>query len=125
MSSVDKDLPDSEHLAPDERLDSWKEISVYLRRTVRTVQRWEQTEELPVHRIAHDKRSTVYAYKRELDGWWRSRQATKSGRLVSPGFVAESKVEPGPFPVSRRADFYWIMLVALAVVTGAVLYTRM
>ncbi len=125
MSRFNNDLPENERLAPDQRLDSWKEISVYLRRTVRTVQRWEQTEELPVHRIVHDKRSTVYAYKGELDGWWRSRQATKSGRLMMPGIAAEPKLEPRAFPVSRRADFYWIMLVALAVVTGAVLYTRM
>jgi len=29
-------------------LDSWKEIAVFLRRGVRTVQRWEKTEGLPV-----------------------------------------------------------------------------
>ena len=34
-----------------ERLDSWKEIAAYLRRDVRTVQRWEERESLPVHRL--------------------------------------------------------------------------
>jgi len=111
-------------LAPDKRLDSWKEISAYLRRTVRTVQRWEQTEHLPVHRIAHDKRSTVYAYKRELDGWWRSRQATKSGRLLMPEVARDPRGESGNLPVSRRAQFYWIMMVVLALVMAAILYTR-
>ena len=34
-------------------LDSWKEIAAYLRRDIRTVQRWEKQEGLPVHRPAH------------------------------------------------------------------------
>ena len=60
----------------DGRLGSWKEIAVYLRAGVRSVQRWEETERLPVHRHAHDKRSTVYAFKRELDEWDASRRNT-------------------------------------------------
>ena len=36
---------------PEDRLDSWKEIANYLQRTVRTVQRWEQTRGLPVYRL--------------------------------------------------------------------------
>jgi hypothetical protein len=38
------------------RLDSWKEIAAYLKRGVTTVQRWERTEGLPVHRLPHSKR---------------------------------------------------------------------
>lgn len=33
-----------------DRLDSWKEIAVYLDRALRTVQRWEKDHGLPVHR---------------------------------------------------------------------------
>lgn len=53
-----------------ERLDSWKEIAAYLKRDVRTVHRWENTEGLPVHRHPHHKRGSVYAFKPELDRWW-------------------------------------------------------
>src|SRR5207249_9472999 len=35
------------------RLDSWKEIAAYLGRGITTVQRWEQKEGLPVHRLPH------------------------------------------------------------------------
>jgi len=56
-----------------DRLDSWKEIAAYLKRSVRTVTRWEQEEGLPVHRHVHTKSGTVYAYKPELDAWWTSR----------------------------------------------------
>lgn len=57
--------------ASSDRLDSWKEIAVYLRRSVRCVQRWERVEGLPVLRHRHAKGSTVYAYRHEVDQWWR------------------------------------------------------
>lgn len=58
----------------DKKLVSWKEIAVYLGREIRTVQRWEKTERLPVRRHEHLKRSTVYAYAGELDEWFNKRQ---------------------------------------------------
>src|SRR5205823_4908960 len=56
-----------------ERLESWKEIAVYLRRGVSTVQRWEQQEGLPVHRLPHAKKGSIFANKCELEAWWRAR----------------------------------------------------
>ncbi len=56
-----------------DRLDSWKEIAVYLDRGVRTANRWEQEEDLPVHRHLHNKRETVYAYRSEIDTWLANR----------------------------------------------------
>ena len=61
---------------PDDRLDSWKEIATYLGRGVRTVQRWERDEGLPVHRLTHEKRGNVYARREELAAWWESRRRT-------------------------------------------------
>jgi excisionase family DNA binding protein len=61
---------------PDNRLDSWKEIASYLGLGVRTVQRWEREEGLPVHRLAHDKGGNVYARREELSTWWESRSRT-------------------------------------------------
>jgi len=55
--------------APNEILDSWKEIATFLRRGVRTVQRWEATEGLPVRRQNHLKKGTVYALRSELERW--------------------------------------------------------
>lgn len=57
-----------------DRLDSWKEIAAYLNREVRTLFRWEAQEHLPVYRHLHKGRSTVYAYRSELDAWRASRQ---------------------------------------------------
>jgi TolB-like protein len=54
-----------------DRLDSWKEIAAYLRRSVRTVRRWERDEGLPVHRQMHRSLASVYAYRSEIDAWRR------------------------------------------------------
>jgi hypothetical protein len=61
------------------RLDSWKEIAAYLGRGVRTVQRWEREEGLPVHRLAHAERGSVFADPTELTDWWKSRQIAGHG----------------------------------------------
>lgn len=57
-----------------DRLESWKQIAVYLDREVRTVQRWEKNEGLPVHRHIHLKGGTVYALKEEINVWLRRRR---------------------------------------------------
>jgi hypothetical protein len=57
--------------ATSDRLDGWKEIGTYLRRSTRCVQRWERMEGLPVLRRRHAKGATVYAYRHEVDQWWR------------------------------------------------------
>jgi len=67
----------TEALATDGRsevLDSWKEIAAFLQRGIRTVQRWERTEGLPVRRHAHLKRGSVYALRSEVALWFRARQ---------------------------------------------------
>jgi len=50
-------------------LNSWKEIAQYLKRGVRTLQRWEHELGLPVHRIGKGKRSPVFATASELNFW--------------------------------------------------------
>ena len=60
-----------------DRLDSWKQIAVYLGRGVTTVQRWEQEEGLPVRRLAHAKKGSVFAFKSELDAWLAARSDSR------------------------------------------------
>ena len=54
-------------------LDSWKAIADYLHRTVRTVQRWEGQQGLPVQRLHHNKLGSIFARTDDLDDWVRSR----------------------------------------------------
>ena len=85
---------------PGKKLDSWGEIASYLGREVRTVQRWERTEGLPVHRHEHKKKSTVYAFAGELDAWIKNRQPKDDP-------VADAAFEPEPdldAPVENGTD---------------------
>ena len=60
-------------------LRGWKQIAAYLHRDVRTVQRWERTEQLPVHRQLHRKAGTVHAVRAELDEWLAKRTSPRAG----------------------------------------------
>jgi hypothetical protein len=50
-------------------LESWKEIAVYLDRSVKTCQRWEIELGLPVHRLGDGIQGRVFAETKELDAW--------------------------------------------------------
>ena len=51
--------------AANDRLESWKEIAAHLKRDVRTVQRWEKREGLPVYRDAGGSLATIHASRSE------------------------------------------------------------
>ena len=70
------------------QLNSWKEIATFLQKDVRTVQRWEKNEGLPVHRKPHEKLSSVYAYESELSEWWGQ------GSHPLPAAAVVSSTEP-------------------------------
>jgi Tol biopolymer transport system component len=81
--------------APEDRLDSWKEIAAYLKRDVTTVQRWEKREGMPVRRHQHDKLGSVYAFRSELDTWTRHRNL--------PLTLDDAKLESPSEPPNRSA----------------------
>ena len=58
---------------PGERLEGWKQIAAYLKRDVRTIQRWERAEQFPVRRQMHRKLGSVLAFKDELNRWAEQR----------------------------------------------------
>lgn len=51
-------------------LESWKEISAYLKRSERTCRRWEETLDLPIHRLDGTPNARVFAYTDEIDRWF-------------------------------------------------------
>jgi TolB-like protein/Tfp pilus assembly protein PilF len=65
------------------RLESWGEIATYLRRDIRTVQRWEHLHGLPVRRLVIGKMGQVYAYRSELDRWMQQRQPGQSDDIAN------------------------------------------
>src|SRR6267142_1728990 len=85
---------------PEKKLVSWKEIAAHLGREVRTVQRWEKTEALPVKRHEHQKKSTVYAYASELDDWIRKRQPVDDPEADAAFVPDPDPNDSGTHPVS-------------------------
>ncbi|HEY7403432.1 MAG TPA: tetratricopeptide repeat protein [Candidatus Angelobacter sp.] len=55
-----------------------------MRRDVRTVRRWEKSQGLPVHRHQHQKAASVYAYRSELDLWWKN-EKDRLAEEIAPG----------------------------------------
>jgi len=101
----------------DGRLDSWKEIASYLGRSVLTAQRWEKSEGLPVHRHAHEKQASVYAYKAELDAWRTSRGVTAS----TNGAATEQKTASR---LHARLFTWRVLVPMLALLVVVTLVTR-
>src|SRR6202046_4685803 len=94
MGEPSVQIPPAER-TPGTRLDSWKEIAVYLNRDVTTVQRWEKREGMPVHRHLHDRMGSVYASRAELDAWALGRNlraaAENGSGVVAAGAVPEER----------------------------------
>jgi len=104
----------SSHNSAEGRLDSWKEIAAYLRREVRTVQRWEKSANLPVHRLQLEKQSAIYAYKSELDAWYSDRRPT----LESNGADSEGTEVPTFFERLRQPWIAAGVAALLLIVSG-------
>jgi TolB-like protein len=86
---------DAAALDPDRRvepesdlLESWKRIATYLRRDIRTLQRWERQRNLPIHRLPGGGKASVYALRTELDAWRRGESAQPYINSGSPYFVS-------------------------------------
>jgi adenylate cyclase len=66
-----------------ERLEGWKQIAAYLKRDVRTIQRWERAEQFPVRRQMHRKLGSVLAYKDEVNRWIEQRCSLQNKRPLA------------------------------------------
>lgn len=82
-------------------LQSWKEISAYMKRGVRTVQRWEKSFGLPVHRPSRHDRSAVFALIPEIEEWMR--KAYTNDRLIHKRIPEGASGELLHQPVRRVA----------------------
>jgi TolB-like protein/Tfp pilus assembly protein PilF len=84
------------------RLESWGEIAAYLRRDVRTVQRWEHLYGLPVRRLVIGKMGQVYGYRSELDRWMKQRQPGPGDDVIDQ--LKESSEGRNPAGVSEETS---------------------
>jgi hypothetical protein len=66
------------------RFHGWKEIAIHFNRSVRCVQRWERAENLPVHRHAHARGNSIFAFREELDAWQNMERALEKTSAPPP-----------------------------------------
>jgi TolB-like protein/lipopolysaccharide biosynthesis regulator YciM len=113
------------------RLESWGELASYLRRDIRTVQRWEHLHGLPVRRLMIGKQGQVYAYRSELDKWMRERQPKveaeepsseqdheqKRSPLSTPSISTEVLREPPPKSTFSSLQVWSGALIVIVLLT--------
>ena len=87
-------------------LESWKEISDFIGRSIKTCQRYEREYDLPVHRLDGSPKARVYAYPEELEEWRES--------------ILHQEHKPGPEPSPpSRGRRRLLALAALLIVSAA------
>ena len=106
-----------------DRLDSWKAIATYLKRDISTVQRWEKLEKMPVHRHLHGKLGSVYAFRPELDTWWRNR-SVRLRHEDDRTATSSATLAPNPVSTPRRQLLprRWRLIGGVAAVVSATLF---
>jgi hypothetical protein len=97
---------------PNDKLSNWKDIAAFLQRDVRTAQRWERENGLPIHRVPGAKGHSVYAYPEEINRWFERRQITSDPQLLSLEEVPEGSDGdrigmPIPAPTQTLARPSW------------------
>jgi Tol biopolymer transport system component len=123
MGEPSSDAPPPAGSAPEDRLDSWKEIAAYLKRDITTVQRWEKRERMPVRRHVHDKLGSVYAFRSELDTWTRSRNLSPTDREAETDLPSRTRSRSAvvwalaagvllltvvaSWRLAERTDYFW------------------
>jgi hypothetical protein len=104
-----------------DQLNSWKQIAHYLGREVRTVQRWEKSEGLPVRRHVHGRGATVYAYTKEVDLWRERRSRNLNERHATGKHSALAKSGLWLVNASRTTIYRFLTAGGLLLTVAAVL----
>src|SRR4051812_31340211 len=100
----------------DRLLSSWKEIAAFFGKDERTVKRWEATRGLPVRRVPRGSRSSVFAYRNELEAWLLgpvvATAAIQAGAAPAPIIAAPTSAAP------NRSVLGISLLVAAVMIIG-------
>ncbi|MBZ5546468.1 MAG: tetratricopeptide repeat protein [Acidobacteriia bacterium] len=121
-----------DELRADDLLEGWKAIADHLRKTERTVQRWEKNKGLPVRRLRTDpaeEQGRVYAYKSELDAWWNRHTDLTLEPEVEPPAKADTgprgtATEEASLPRPRTWALRFALVFALLLAAAGAYYFR-
>lgn len=108
--------------APPDRLDSWKAIAAYLNRGITTVQRWEQEDGLPVHRLPHAKKGSVFSTRHEIDEWMGARSVTRGQTIAAAPLEPDDADGSTSHPSTLRGRRIAAAVVALGSMVVAMVW---
>lgn len=96
-------------------LGSWKEIAVYLHRGVRTTQRWEKQNDLPIHRVGNGSRGPVFAFSSEIADWLQQQAEVdqKIGRAVETKHVHATRLDRSALQRNRELRVSMLKLISV------------
>jgi hypothetical protein len=106
-------------------LNSWKEIATYLDRGVRTLQRWERDEHLPIRRVGAGERAPVFAFSVDINKWLRKHHTTAPANHITAAQADSRKLVAASQQLVSTlqrsgADFLFLDLdIALMMATSA------
>src|SRR5205809_5054458 len=93
-----------------EVLNSWKEISNYIGRGVRTVQRWEKDFGMPVRRPSGHLRGSVFAIREDIDQWLKTCDARENGEQppaatdTKPGHAVHLRLHENALQLKKKCE---------------------
>lgn len=84
-------------------LSSWKEIAQFFGKGVRTVQRWEKTLDLPIHRPPGAPSNVVLAKESDLEEWMNRGMISAQTRATASLDSAFDSIEKSIHDLPREA----------------------
>ena len=99
-----------------QRFSSWKEIAQFLNCCEKTARRWEIQRHLPVRRVPGGAKSSVYAFRDELEKWMEGTQTEESVFVPAPELPA-----PPDTTASHSRRHITLIVTAALVIASIVL----
>jgi hypothetical protein len=93
-------------------LSSWKEIAHFFGKGVRTVQRWEKTLDLPIHRPPGAPSNVVLARTSDLEEWMHRGPVSRNLDELSDMREAELSLDGLEREVAILAEFTGVSIVS-------------
>ncbi len=103
----------------DARLDGWKAIAKYLKRSRSAVIRWAEEDELPVRRVGDKPGAAVYAYVQEIETWLKRSGTATAPPLETPVAAAAPSSTRSAGDKPRLAHLRWVSSLGLLLLIGS------
>ena len=102
-----------------QRFSSWKEIAKFLNCSEKTARRWELQRRLPVRRVPGGAKSSVYAFREELEKWLEGNQTDESPSTLP------THILPLPAKGLKQNRHVVVLTIAVSLIASIVFFLNM